>query len=84
MRRVFGAPAEEAIAGIILDRWGHAFVNPAPGFYFGRDGRKAPPDIIREPFGRITFAHAELFGHQYWLGAIREGRRAVDQLKEWL
>ena len=80
MRRMFGQPAEDAIAGIILNRWGHAYVNPTPGFYFGREGRPAAPDVIRRPLGRIAFAHSELFGHQFWLGAIREGRRAVDQL----
>jgi spermidine dehydrogenase len=68
------------IAGIILNRWGHAFVDPQPGFYFGRDGQAAPRDIIRRPFGRIAFAHSELVGHQYWLGAIGEGRRAATQL----
>jgi len=82
MRRLFGQPAVDAIAGIILNRWGHAYVNPAPGFYFGVDGRPAPPEVIRKPFGRITFAHSELNGHQFWLGAIREGRRAVNQLAD--
>ena len=82
IRKLFGGKAAESIAGIILNRWGHAFVNPAPGFYFGQDGKPSPPDVIREPLGRITFAHAELQGHQFWLGGIREGRRAVDQLRK--
>ena len=82
LRSLFGASAVKAIAGIILNRWGHAYVNPAPGFYFGRRGEPAPPDVIRKPQGRVTFAHSELNGHQFWLGAIREGRRAVDQLGE--
>ncbi len=83
MRRLFGAEAVEAIAGIILNRWGHAFVNPTPGFYFGRDGRPAPRDVVRRPAGRIAFAHSELNGHQFWLGAIREGRRAAEQLQNY-
>ena len=82
IRNLFGASAVKTIAGIILNRWGHAYVNPAPGFYFGRDGEAAPPDVIRKPLGRVTFAHSELNGHQFWLGAIREGRRAVDQFRE--
>ncbi len=82
LRSLFGASAVKAIAGIILNRWGHAYVNPAPGFYFGRDGKPAPSDVIRKPLGRVTFAHSELNGHQFWLGAVREGRRAVDQLRE--
>ena len=68
------------IAGIILNRWGHAYVCPAPGFYFGRSGKPAAPDVLREPVGRITFANAELHGHQNWADATAEGKRAVEQL----
>ena len=68
------------IAGIILNRWGHAYVNPQPGFSFSADGKPAPRDIIRRRFGRIAFGHSELVGHQYWLGAIGEGRRAAQQM----
>jgi spermidine dehydrogenase len=68
------------IAGIILNRWGHAYVNPGPGFRFGSDGSPAPPDVIREPIGRIAIGHSELRGHQYWTGAAGEGRRAVEAL----
>jgi spermidine dehydrogenase len=68
------------IAGIILNRWGHAYVNPGPGFRFGTSGNLAPPDVIREPIGRIAIGHSELRGHQYWSGAAGEGRRAVEEL----
>jgi spermidine dehydrogenase len=68
------------IAGIILNRWGHAYVNPGPGFIVGTNGNPAPPDIIREPIGRIAIGHSELRGHQYWTGAAGEGRRAVESL----
>ena len=68
------------IAGIILNRWGHAYVNPDLGFMFGADGNNAPPDVIREPYGRIAIGHSELRGHQYWSGAAGEGRRAVEAL----
>jgi len=68
------------IAGIILNRWGHAYVAPGPGFRFGMNGNPAPPDIIREPIGRIAIGHSELRGHQSWLGAAGEGRRAVEAL----
>lgn len=70
-------PAED-IAGLVLNRWGHAYVAPGPGFFFGRDGAPAPPDVIREPFGRIAIGHSELRGHQNWTGASAEGRRAVE------
>ena len=47
---------------------------------FGADGNIAPPDVIREPYGRIAIGHSELRGHQYWSGAAGEGRRAVEAL----
>jgi spermidine dehydrogenase len=68
------------IAGLVLNRWGHAYLNPGPGFMFGRDGAAAPPDVIREPFGRVAIGHSELDGHQSWTGAAAEGRRAVEAL----
>ena len=72
-------PAND-IAGIVLNRWGHAYVNPGLGFRFGVNGETAPPDIIRKPHGRIAIGHSELRGHQYWSGAAGEGRRAVESL----
>ena len=74
-----GFEAKKDIAGIILNRWTYAYVNPQPGFYFGKDGKPAPRDVIRKPFGRISFAHAELNGHQHWVAAVDEGRRAARQ-----
>ena len=41
---------------IILNRWGHAYLNPQPGFFFGKSGKPAPSDVLRAaPFGRIAF-----------------------------
>ena len=82
MKQLFsdaGLTAEKDIAGIILNRWTYAYVNPQPGFYFGKEGWPAPRDVIRKPFGRIVFAHAELNGHQHWVAAVDEGRRAAGQ-----
>jgi spermidine dehydrogenase len=87
MSRLFGHAGFDPrndIAGIILNRWGHAYVNPQPGFYFGKDGTPAARDVVRKPFGRICFGHSELVGHQYWLGAFRESRRASQQAMEVL
>lgn len=75
-----GFDASRDIAGIILNRWGHAYLNPGPGFQYGRNGRTPVADVIREPFGRIAIGHSELRGHQYWTGAAGEGRRAVEAL----
>jgi len=82
MKQLFsdaGFAVEKDIAGIILNRWTYGYVNPQPGFYFGKDGTSSPRDIIRMPFGRISFAHAELNGHQHWVAAVDEGRRAARQ-----
>jgi spermidine dehydrogenase len=69
------------IAGIILNRWGHAYVNPQPGFFFGVDGKPAPRDILRDrPHGRIAFANTDLAGAMDHRNSIREADRAVGQL----
>ncbi|MBI5213824.1 MAG: hypothetical protein HY957_10735, partial [Nitrospirae bacterium] len=83
-RREAGFDAEKDVAGIILNRWTYGYVNPQPGFYFGKDGKPAARDVIRKPFGRIAFAHAELNGHQHWVAAVDEGRRATRQAMEAL
>lgn len=68
------------VAGIVLNRWGHAYSVPYPGFYGGGGSAPAPRDIIRENYGRIAFAHSELDGLQHWGPAADEGRRAYTQL----
>ncbi len=75
-----GFDAKRDIAGITVNRQGHAYVVTPPGFFFGKDGQPAPSDIIRQPHGRIAFAHAELMGYQMWEGAVHEAERAVEQL----
>ena len=69
------------IAGIILNRWGHAYVNPQPGFFFGSNGKPAPRDVLRnQPHGRIAFANTDLAGAADHRNSIREADRAVQQL----
>ena len=69
------------IAGIILNRWGHAYTSPAPGFFFGKDGKPAPGDVLRAaPFGRIAFANTDLSGVADHRSSIIEADRAVGQL----
>jgi len=76
-----GFAAGRDIAGIVLNRWGHAYLNPQPGFFFGKDGQPAPRDVLRAaPFGRVAFANTDLAGamdHRY---SILEAHRAVGQL----
>jgi spermidine dehydrogenase len=77
----YGFDASRDIAGIILNRWGHAYLNPQPGFFFGQGGTPAPSDVLRAaPFGRIAFANTDLAGIMDHRSAILEARRAVDQL----
>jgi len=75
-----GFDADRDIAGITLNRHGHAYVVTPPGFFFGKDGKPAPSDVIRVPYGRIAFAHSELRGAQMWEGAAHEGERAAQQM----
>jgi spermidine dehydrogenase len=76
-----GFDAQRDIAGIVLNRWGHAYLSPQPGFFFGLNGQPAAREILRKaPFGRIAFANTDLAGamdHRY---SILEAQRAVAQL----
>jgi spermidine dehydrogenase len=74
-----GFDADRDIAGIVANRWGHAYVVQPPGFYFGKDGQPAPSDVLRKPHGRISFGHSELAGAQMWETAVMEGERAAQQ-----
>lgn len=87
MTKLFAAGGFDAardIAAITLNRWGHAYVVPQPGFFFGPNGTGAPSDRIREPFGRIAFAHSELRGLQNFRGAVYEAKRAVEQVSDYV
>jgi spermidine dehydrogenase len=76
-----GFDPKRDIAGIILNRWGHAYVNPQPGFFFGLVGKPAPRDVLRgKPHGRIAFANTDLAGAMDHRNSIREADRAVRQL----
>lgn len=77
-----GFDARRDIAGVVLNRWGHAYIAPAPGFYFGTPGSPAPLEVIRRRYGRIAFGHSELSGRQSWGRAAKEGRRALTQVLE--
>ena len=70
------------IAGIVLNRWGHAYISPQPGFHFGKDGKDAPKDTVKKGFGRIQFGHSELSGYMSHTRALNEGARAADLAME--
>jgi len=82
MTRLFadaGFDAARDIAGIILNRWGHAYVVPQPGFFVGRPGQPTPGEVVRRGFHSISFGAAETRGYQNYRGAVYEGRRAMEQ-----
>jgi spermidine dehydrogenase len=69
------------IAGIVLNRWGHAYLSPQPGWYYGSGGKPAPRDVLRAaPFARIAFANTDLSGNMDHRSSILEADRAVGQL----
>jgi spermidine dehydrogenase len=77
----YGFDAKRDIAGIILNRWGHAYLNPQPGFFFGTNGKPSPSEVLRGgPFGRIAFANTDLAGIMDHRCSILEAHRAVEQL----
>jgi spermidine dehydrogenase len=68
-----GFDAKRDIAGIILNRWGHAYASPQPGFFFGKDGKPAFRDILRKSaFGGIAFANTDLSGVSSYAPVIEE------------
>jgi spermidine dehydrogenase len=76
-----GFDARRDIAGIILNRWGHAYLSPQPGFFFGANGKPGPGEILRQnSFGRIAFANSDLSGIMDHRMSILEARRAVKQI----
>lgn len=86
-----GFDAKRDIAAIILNRWGHAYLNPQPGFFFGKTERDlvtdqpvtrpAPRELLRSaPFGRVAFANTDLAGAMDHRFSILEASRAINQL----
>jgi len=76
----YGFNAKRDLAGIVLNRWGHAYISPQPGFHFDRDGKRAPRNIIKEGYGRIQFGHSELTGYNSHTRALNEGSRAAKEV----
>jgi len=76
-----GFEPDRDIAGIVLNRWGHAYLSPQPGFFFGTSGKPGPGDVLRQNhYGRVAFANSDLSGIMDHRMSIHEARRAVDQV----
>jgi spermidine dehydrogenase len=74
-----GFDPQRDIAGIVLNRWGHAYVYATPGFFYGTHGKPAPSTVLRQPLGNLAFGHSELAGLQSAPPAVAEGNRAAMQ-----
>jgi len=80
-----GFDARRDIAGIVLNRWGHAYLSPQPGFFFGQNGTQAPGEVLRtQPVGRIAFANSDVTGIMDHRASIIEADRAARQAIERL
>lgn len=80
--RLFGTcgfKPDRDIAGIILNRWGHARLVQPPGFYYGVDGKLSPLERVRLGYGRVSIGHSELNGSQHWDSAVEYGRKAGER-----
>jgi spermidine dehydrogenase len=75
----YGFDAATDIAGIVLNRWGHAYISPQPGFHFGLNGEEAPIETVKRGYGRIRFGHSELSGYMSHTRALNEGARAAAE-----
>jgi spermidine dehydrogenase len=83
MTRLFsdaGFDPRTDIAGIILNRWGHARVVQPPGWHYGTEGKPAPRDVVMKGYGNVAIGHSELNGHQSAGGAMQQGKRAAEQV----
>lgn len=78
----YGFDWDRDVAAIVTNRQGHAYMVGPPGFYFGKNGKPAPKEVLKKPFHRIAFSHSELSGAQMWETAAMEGERAAKQLLE--
>ena len=80
MNDAFGAGGFDArrdIAGIILNRWGHAYIGPQPGFYFGGKNGEGLTAPMKKGHGRIFYGHSELGWRMNYRNAIAEGGRGA-------
>ena len=79
-----GFDARRDIAGIILNRWGHAYIGPQPGFYFGGEDGEGLTAPMKKGHGRIFYGHSELGWRMNYRNAIAEGGRAGEQAAQAL
>jgi spermidine dehydrogenase len=74
-------PARD-VAGITVNRWSHGYSYEYNALWdpIWEPG-KAPNEIARRPFGRITIANADAAAYAYTNASIDEAERAVRELR---
>jgi spermidine dehydrogenase len=76
----YGFDPARDIAGIILNRWGHARLAQPPNFFYSPNGQPSPREVVARGYGRIAIGHSELNGEQHYAGAFEHGKRAAEQV----
>lgn len=73
------APAHRHLASLVeridVMRWGHAMVQPRPGFVWGAERRRAA-----QPVGRVHMAHSDLSGLALFEESLHHGVRAAEEV----
>ena len=67
----------QTVTGFYLYRWGHAFAVPVKGAVFATARR-----LVKKPFDRIFFAHADVEGIPTIDHAMASGFRCADEVAE--
>lgn len=62
-------------ARLDIMRWGHAMIQPRPGFVWGPERQRA-----RQPYRNIFFAHSDLSGIALFEEALDHGVRAAEEV----
>lgn len=72
-------PAHRGLASLVeridVMRWGHAMVQPRPGFIWGEGRRQAA-----RPLGRVHMAHSDLSGLALFEESLHHGVRAAEEV----
>jgi spermidine dehydrogenase len=75
-----GFDPKQDIAGIVLNRWGHAFVNPQLGFFFGTGGKPAARSPAKATVRANRLCAYGPLRNRAHLSAIVEAHRAVYRI----
>ena len=78
--KAYQAANESEMAGRETDPWESACISPPAWFYFGKEAKDAPEDIVKRGFDRIQFGHSELSGYMSHTDAFDKGASAASNV----